>query len=175
MTIGLFTFIQMYDRVLDTASHILARGADHARATGVSEAQMLDWRLIEDMQPLRFQLATVANFTRQWPARVAGLPAPGDFGVDLDVAGFQAAIVEAKHYLSALTPDHFEDRETALLTVEIGSGEMGAVMAPTLPAGRWLTGFATTNLYFHMSMAYAILRAKGVPIGKVDLFPSGLE
>ena len=26
MTIGLFTFIEMYDRVLDTASHILARG-----------------------------------------------------------------------------------------------------------------------------------------------------
>ena len=169
MTIGLFTFIEMYDRVLDTAAHILAIGADHARATGVIEAQMLDWRLIDDMQPLRFQLATVANIARQWPARVAGLPAPGDFGVDLDIAGFQAAIVEAKHYLSALTPDHFADRETADLTVTIGEGT-----APTLPAGRWLTGFATTNLYFHMSMAYAILRAKGVPIGKVDLFPSGL-
>ncbi len=169
MTIRLFSFIEMYDRVLDTAAHILAKGAEHAAARGVSEAQMLDWRLIEDMQPLRFQLATVCNFTRQWPARVAGLPAPGDFSVDLDVAGFQAAIVEAKHYLSALTPEHFKGREKVGLTVEIGTG-----MSPTLPAGRWLTGFATTNLYFHMSMAYAICRAKGVAIGKRDLFAGGL-
>jgi len=30
--------------------------------------------------------------------------------------------------------------------------------------------FATTNIYFHLSIAYAILRANGVPIGKADLF-----
>ena len=47
-------------------------------------------------------------------------------------------------------------------------------MEPTLPVAQWMTGFATTNIYFHMSMAYAILRSKGVPIGKLDLFPTGL-
>jgi hypothetical protein len=47
-------------------------------------------------------------------------------------------------------------------------------MKPTLPAAQWLTVFATTNLYFHFSTAYAILRSKGVAIGKIDLFASGL-
>ena len=47
-------------------------------------------------------------------------------------------------------------------------------MEPTLPAGQWLTVFATTNLYFHMSTAYGILRAAGVRIGKIDLFTTGL-
>ena len=47
-------------------------------------------------------------------------------------------------------------------------------MEPTLPAGRWLTVFATINLYFHLSTAYDILRAKGVPLGKPDLFAAGL-
>ena len=46
-------------------------------------------------------------------------------------------------------------------------------MEPTLPAGQW-TVSATTNLYFHLSMAYSILRARGVQIGKVDLFAGGL-
>lgn len=54
--------------------------------------------------------------------------------------------------------------------MSIGSGQM----EPTLAAGRWLSVFATTNLYFHLSTAYGILRAHGVPIGKVDLFASGL-
>jgi hypothetical protein len=166
--VNLYTFVDLYTRALDTASHILAKGVDHARSAGVTETEMLDWRLIHDMNPLRFQLMVVCNFPRQWPARVAGLPLPDAVGSDLDLAGFQAAIVEAKHYLAALTPEQFAGREEIPLTVDIGQIE------PTLPAGRWLTVFSTTNVYFHLSMAYAILRAHGVPIGKIDLFPTGL-
>jgi hypothetical protein len=166
--VNLYTFVDLYTGVLDTAAHILAKGADHARETGVTEAEMLDWRLIDDMQPLRFQVMVVCNFTRLWPARVAGLPLPAEIGADLDLAGFQAMIAEAKTYLETLMPEQFAGRDEVPLTVNIGQIE------PTLPAARWLTGFATTNLYFHLSMAYAILRAKGVPIGKIDLFPTGL-
>jgi hypothetical protein len=166
--VNLYTFVDLYTRVLDTAAHILAKGADHAQVTGASEAEMLDWRLIGDMNPLRFQLMVVCNFPRQWPARVAGLPLPEAVGADLDLAGFQAAITEAKRYLAALTPEMFAGREEIPLTVDIG------VIEPTLPAGRWLTVFSTTNVYFHLSMAYAILRAHGVAIGKIDLFPTGL-
>ncbi len=43
-----------------------------------------------------------------------------------------------------------------------------------MPASQWITGFSTTNILFHLSMAYAILRRRGVPIGKVDLFAGGL-
>jgi hypothetical protein len=168
VTVNLFTFVDLYARVLDTAAHILAKGVDHARSTGASETEMLDWRLIHDMNPLRFQLMVVCNFPRQWPARVAGLPVPEAIGSDLDLAGFQAAIAEAKRYLAALTPEQLLAGEETPLTVDIGAIE------PTLPAGRWLTVFSTTNLYFHLSMAYAILRAHGVPIGKIDLFPTGL-
>ncbi|MFI4950413.1 MAG: DUF1993 domain-containing protein [Caulobacterales bacterium] len=169
MTVSLFTFVDLFARQLTTLDHILAKGAEHAAATGASEAQMLDWRLIEDMQPLRFQAMVVCNFARQWPARAAGLPLPADFSVDLDLAGFKAAIAEAKAYLAALTPEQFAGRDDAPLTVQIGTG-----MEPTLPAAQWLTVFATTNLYFHLSTAYGILRSKGVQIGKIDLFAGGL-
>ena len=47
-------------------------------------------------------------------------------------------------------------------------------MEPTLPAAHWLSVFATTNITFHSSMVYAILRTKGVSLGKLDLFPTGL-
>jgi len=169
MAVSLFTFVDLYDRVLATAAHLLTKGADHARAGGVSEGELLDWRLIDDMQPLRFQLMVVCNFTRQWPARVAGLAVPDDIGADLDVAGFEAAIAAARAYLAGLTAAQFEGRDEVPLTFTIGTG-----MAPTLPCGQWLTVFATTNLYFHLSTAYGILRAKGVQIGKPDLFAGGL-
>ncbi|HEX5264829.1 MAG TPA: DUF1993 domain-containing protein [Phenylobacterium sp.] len=169
MTVSLFTFVDLFSRQVATLDHLLTKGAEHAKAEGVSEADMLDWRLIEDMQPLRFQAMVVCNFSRQWTARAAGLPLPADVSVDLDLAGFKAAIAEAKSYLAALKPEQFAGRDDVPLTVQIGTG-----MEPTLPSAQWLTVFATTNLYFHLSTAYGILRSKGVQIGKIDMFASGL-
>jgi len=169
MTVNAFTFVDLFSRVLAAAAHILTKGAAYAAETGGSEAEMLDWRLIEDMHPLGFQLTVVCNFARQWPARFAGLDLPKDVTADLNVAGFHAALAEAKAYLAALTPEQFEGRDKVELTIPLGNGT-----EPTLPAARWLTVFGVTNLYFHLSTAYDILRAKGVPLGKVDLFPAGL-
>jgi len=169
MTVSAFTFVDLYSRALATASSLLDKGVAHAKATGVSEAQMLDWRLIGDMQPLSFQLMVVVNFAQAWPARFAGLEVPAEIGADLDVAGYQAAIKDARAWLAARTPAEFAGRDELPLEFEIGTG-----MKPTLPAERWLTVFATTNFFFHLSTAYGILRAHGVQIGKPDLFAGGL-
>ena len=173
MATELYSFVGLFSRQLDVSAHILAKGAAHAAATGVSETDMLGWRLIDDMSPLSFQLMVVCNFSRAWPARVAGLPLPADITANLaenlDVAGFQAALAEAKTYLATITPDPFAGRDDVPLTVTLGND-----MSPTLPAAQWLTVFAATNLYFHLSTAYGILRSKGVQIGKPDLFAGGL-
>ena len=169
MIVSLFSFVDLYARGLDTAAHLLTKGADFAKAQGASEAEILDWRLIDDMQPLRFQVMVVCNFARQWPARVAGLPVPTEITDDLDLAGFRTAIADAKAYLATLTPAQFEGRDDIPLTYTLGTG-----MTPTLPSGQWLRVFATTNFYFHLTTAYGILRSRGVPLGKADLFATGL-
>lgn len=168
MAVSLFTFVDLYNRQLGTLDHLLTKGAEFAKSQGQSEGAFLDWRLVGDMNPFRFQAMVVCNFSRLWPARVAGLPLPAEITADLDLAGFRAAIADAKAYLAALKPEQFAGRDDVPLTVQIGTG-----MEPTLPSGQWLTVFSSTNLYFHLSMAYAILRAKGVQIGKVDLFAGG--
>ena len=168
MSVSLFTFVNLFARQVGTLDHLLTKGAEHAKATGASEADMLQWRLIGDMNPLAFQIMVVCNFVRLWPARVAGLPLPAEIGADLDLAGFKAAIADAKAYLASLTAEQFAGRDDVPLSYEIGNA-----MMLTLPSGQWMTVFATTNIYFHLSMAYAILRSKGVAIGKVDLFAGG--
>jgi hypothetical protein len=168
MAVSLFTFVDLFSRQLGTLDHLLTKGAEFARSHGQPEESFLDWRLIDDMNPLRFQAMVVCNFSRQWPARAAGLPVPADISAELDLAGFRAAIAEAKAYLASLTPEQFAGRDDVPLTVPIGPG-----MEPTLPSGQWLTVFGATNLYFHLSMAYAILRARGVQIGKLDVFAGG--
>jgi hypothetical protein len=168
-TTSLYTFIDLFSRSVVAAKHLLAKGATHVAGLGVTEQEMLSWRLADDMHPLGFQLMVVANFSRTWPARVADLELPEAIAADLDVAGFNAGLDAALSYLRALTPEQFEGRDEAPLTFEIMPG-----MAPTLPAAQWLTVFAATNINFHVSMVYAILRANGVPLGKADMFAAGL-
>jgi len=159
----------MYSRVIAGAEHLLAKGVEHARTTGVSEAEMLGWRLIDDMQPLSFQFAVICNFPRAYLHRAADLPVPTDVAFDMDVAGLTAALAQAKTDVAALTPEQFAGRDEIPLTVTIGAG-----MSPTMPIEQWVSVFATTNIYFHLSTAYGILRSKGVQIGKIDLFAGGL-
>jgi hypothetical protein len=171
MSTTAYTFVRMYDHVLGAAAHVLEKGRAFAEANGFGEREMLGWRLVEDMQPLSFQLEVICRFSRSWLARVAGLPdadvAQGD--LDLDVAGFQRAIAEARAYLASLTPAQFEGRDGVEITQTIVPG-----LTLTKSGEEWLSIFATTNIFFHLSTAYDILRARGVPIGKADLFPGWL-
>ncbi len=169
MTLSLFTFVGLYDRVLDSLAHLLGKGEAFAKERGVSPEEMLDWRLVDDMNPLRFQAMVVINFARGWTARVAGHPVPDAIEPTLDLAGFRTAIAGAKAHLAALEPQHFEGRDDVPIAFQIMEG-----MEPTFPAAQWLSVFSTTNIYFHLSMVYAILRMKGVPIGKVDVFAGRL-
>jgi uncharacterized protein len=165
----LFTFVELYSRVLATTQHLLDKGAEHARAQGGTGEECLDWRLIEDMNPARFQAMVVINFTRAWPARAADVEVPAAIEQDLDLAGFKAAITDAKAFLATLTPEQFEGRDQAPLTVKIGD-----IMEPTMPAAQWLSVFGTTNIYFHLTTLYGIFRARGVKLGKPDIFAGGL-
>lgn len=171
MTVSLFTFVDLYDRALAAADNLLTKGAARAEALGVGEAEMLGWRLIDDMNPLAFQLMVVINFSRAWPARAIGLPVTeADWiAADLDVAGFHGAIAKTRAFLAGLTAEQFAGRDDVPFTHQIMPG-----MEPTLPSGQWVTVFGTTNIHFHLSIAYAILRANGTPLGKSDMFASGL-
>lgn len=168
MKVTLYSFVDLYSKGLETLAGILVKGAQHAARLGTAEHEMLDWRLADDMFPLRRQAQIVRDFAWQWPARAAGLDLPASMDGDTSLPDLITAVREAQAYLRQLDAGQFEDRDEVPLTMDIGQ------MQPTLPIGQWVSGFATTNFYFHLSMAYAILRSKGVPLGKRDLFAAGL-
>lgn len=169
MKTSLFTYVDTYSRILAAADHLLSKGVETAERVGVSEQEMLDWRLIDDMHPLRFQITVICNFSQQWPARAVGVPLPEAVEDRLDVAGFRRAIAASRTFLEDLQEVQFDGRDDVVIRYAV-SPELEA----DLPVARWMSVFATTNMFFHMSTAYAILRHHGAEIGKADLFPLGL-
>ena len=107
MTITMFSFVGLYDRTLGSLAHLLDKGADFAAAQGLDPDAILDWRLVDDMHPLRFQAEVVISFSRQWTARAAGLPVPERLADSLTLDALRAAIATARADLAALTPEQF--------------------------------------------------------------------
>lgn len=163
---ALYAFVDLFRRQVAATEHVLTRGLEHARERGVAESDLLGWRLAPDMHPLAFQVRIVADYARQWSQRAAGLPVDPDTPTDADAHGLLAALARSREALAAMTPDTFAGRDDRPLTHILGTGQ-----ELTLPLLRWLGVFVATNIGFHLSITYAILRANGVPLGKRDLFP----
>ena len=64
--------------------------------------------------------------------------------------------------LQALQPSQYVGGESRVLESQAGNARV------SLPAPEFLLQYALPNFFFHLSMAYAILRSQGVPIGKAQ-------
>lgn len=167
MQADLFANVGVFSRGLDTLARILDKGEALAAEKGAAEADWLGWRLADDMFPLRDQAITVIDFARGWPARAIGGAPPARLANDAGLAQLREGIAAAKAELAALKPEQFAGRDAVPLTNNIGQDM-------TLPTAQWVIGFALPNFFFHLSMAYAILRQRGAPLGKRDFFAGGL-
>jgi hypothetical protein len=159
--------VRVFERGLVGLAAVLRKGVAHSGALAVSEDEIIGARLYPDMFPLRRQVQIVCDFARQAPSRVLGLEVPAALDRMMDHAELQAQIAAAREFLASLAPSAFEGRDEQAVTFPVGDASM------TQSAARYLLGFATPNFYFHLVTAYAILRSRGVPLGKPDYFGVG--
>jgi len=152
-----------YLQVLGSLRGVLDKGLAHARETGVDPDGLVEARLIEDMFPLSFQVQRVADHSagalRDVKQGAFTFPGKGAY----DYAGLQKLLAEAEVEVRGWTPEAvnaLEDRELVFDT--------GRSPARTFAGAAFLFSFSLPNFYFHAVTAYDILRAKGVPVGKMD-------
>ena len=162
--------ISLYDAVV--ASNIQILGAvdgllDKAEAfcidQGIAPAELIDARLAPDMLPFGYQVKSCAHHS------VGGIEGTraGRFTPDMkpwptDFAGLHAIVRDAIAELKGIDRTEFDALADAGTSFVFG--EM------TLPFGgaNFLLSFSQPNFYFHATTAYAILRMKGVKLGKRD-------
>jgi uncharacterized protein len=116
-------FFPMYIRALENTSHILAKGFSYVTTTGFSEAEVLNWRLASDMNPLSFQAHNICNIARNLIVVILGtsLPSSSSDVDDVSFAQLQARIASTIEILKSATREQFEGRDQATVTVrELG-------------------------------------------------------
>lgn len=149
--------VGMTQGALRTLDGIFTKGESHPDAL-----TFLETRLIEDMKPLTFQASFAVYLARLVAAELSGkkLETPRE---ELDTfekihAGIKVALDE----LALLDRDAVNKIGETNEHLEIWGHSLD------LPVKTVVNVRHMTNIYFHVAMAYAILRMKGVDIGKKD-------
>jgi hypothetical protein len=127
------------------------------------EALLIDARLAPDMFALARQVQIVSDTAKNGAARLAGVEAPSMPDTETSFAELKArcdATIAFVQSVDAAAIDGGIGREV-VITFPNGGGMR-------FDGQTYLNGFVLPNLYFHASMVYAILRAQGVEIGKLD-------
>jgi uncharacterized protein len=161
--------ISLYDATVATflqtlggLEGFLGRGFEHCRGQRIDPGELVETRLHPDMLPFRFQVVSSIAHSRGAIEGVRkGVFSPPAMG-ELDYAGLQKAVAQAREELSAIPAAEVNGFEGRDMKFEFRDR--------TIPftAENFLLSFSLPNFLFHTSMAYAILRSKGVVLGKRD-------
>jgi len=163
MTLSMYqAAVPVLSRRLAILSSLLAKGADHAAAAGIDPSDLLATRLAPDMFPLTRQVQIASDGAKGGVARLAGVEVPSFPDEETTIPELQARLARTIEFVDGVPADRFEGSEDRRITLKAGPRELEF-------AGRdFLFGFVLPNVFFHVTTAYAILRHRGVPIGKMD-------
>lgn len=150
-------------RALKVLTHLLEKAKAHATAKNISLDEVVEWRLIEDMKPLSFQVQTVCNASKNFLKFGVHLEMPAVEDNEKTLADLQARIASTVKLLQGVDPASFEGKEDKLAMLPAAFKSYG-----DLTGSQYLLGFTNPNVYFHLVTTYDILRSKGVDIGKRD-------
>jgi hypothetical protein len=148
-------------RSLRVLGGLLDKAEAHFEAEGRDLAELADLRLAPDMKPFAFQIEAAVNNALGAAARLRGMPAPHLEGL-ATLAGMRQVLADALAYLDGLAPSDFEGAESREVVLPSPKGDRH------FDGPGYLLMLALPNVQFHTAIAYALLRAEGVDIGKRD-------
>lgn len=142
---------------------ILVKAAAHAAEHKVDETVYLDWRLTPDMFALKRQVQLISDFSVRGLSRMAGQDPVSIPDTEVSFEDLRARLKAARAAVWALPTAAIDADPSADITFPAGPGK-----EMTLPRHAFVQNYMLANVLFHASMAYAILRSIGVPLGKRD-------
>lgn len=152
-----------YLQILNAVAGVLDSGKTYCEENGISLDDMVATRLIDDMNPLQFQIISVVHHSEgaMKGYETQEFTPPNGYG-EPDYAGMQAMVQGAIDYVSSKDEASVNSWEGNQVVFKIGGNEM------PFTAPNFAQTFSMPNFYFHATTTYNILRMKGVPLGKMS-------
>jgi len=151
-------------QILGSCRHLIDKAENHCSDQGLDPQEIIGARLIEDMHPFAYQLKSCRVHAQ---GAIEGVRS-GTFSPDLSeppasFPALAARIDEAMVFLGSLDPGELDARADDDMAFVIPNR-----VHRQFTVRDFLLGFSQPNFFFHATTAYAILRSRGVSIGKID-------
>ncbi|MBX3587356.1 MAG: DUF1993 domain-containing protein [Ramlibacter sp.] len=150
-------------QMLGNLSHLLDKAQAHADAKKFDPIALTQFRLAPDMLPFTRQILIACDGAKNGVARLSGVEAPKFDDTETTLAELKARIQKTLDYLASVPADKLDGTEDKDITFPVGRET-----TRTMKGEAYLKHWMLPNFFFHVTMAYAILRHNGVELGKAD-------
>jgi hypothetical protein len=157
--------VPQLSKMLKNLSAWLDKAVEYAEAKPFDPNVLASCRLAPDMYPLIMQVQGACDSAKFAVARLSGVTAPPHDDVEQTIDELRARIAACLDFIQGVTEKAFEGAATRVVTLPFAPGK-------AITGADYLNEMALPNFYFHISMAYAILRHNGVPLSKRDFIGS---
>jgi len=143
-----------------TIETYLDKAERFASAKKFDVAVLLSTRLAPDMAALLYQIQSACDYLKGGAAWLSGQQPPRHVDNEQTLEEARARIRKTIEFVESIGVEQYEDAAAQIVKVSWVPGK--------LTGENYLLQIVIPNLYFHVAMAYAILRANGVDVGKQD-------
>ena len=153
--------IRLFTKTLENLEKCMDKAAEYAKARSFDVDVLATARLAPDQFAFIQQVQSACDQAKYAAAYLGGKTAPSHPDTEKTFAELRERIRKCTGFLATVQEKDF-------------SGAAERKVAPPWLNGRWLKGsdylvhVAVPNFFFHVTMAYAILRHNGVVLGKMD-------
>ncbi|AMO93038.1 hypothetical protein CFter6_0307 [Collimonas fungivorans] len=154
--------VPVFVRGLGVLAGYLEKAEAHAKASHLDPAEMVNAKLAPDMLSLAGQIQRASDTSKNAIGRLSALEAPRFEDNETTLPELQARVTKTIAFLESVRPEDLHGSETRSVTLAFGK------LKTTMQGDAYLLTFTVPNFFFHIATAHAILRNKGVAVGKLD-------
>ena len=154
--------VTVFKQMLSNLDAILDKAKVYAETRKIDPNALLTARLAPDMFHLIKQVQVASDQSKGCVARLAGIDPPKYEDNEQTFADLKARIAKTIAFFDSIKPEQIDGSEDRKVVLTLGGQEY------PFKGADYLLGYATPNVYFHVTAAYMILRHNGLEIGKRD-------
>ena len=154
--------VPIFKKKLSILFAILQRTSQQISNGSLKSEDILNAQLTSDMWNFTRQVQMTTDFIKNGVARLAGIKFETFEDNERSLAELQTRLIRTISCLNEIKPEQINGAENRIIEIEIRKTKF------EFTGSDFLQNFVMPNMYFHLSIAYGILRAQNIDLGKID-------
>jgi len=140
----------------------LDKAEEHAAAKKFDVGVLMAGRLAPDMQPFIYQVQSACDYVKAAAAWLSGQTPPKHEDNEQTIDEVRARIRKTVDYAESVNESQYAEASKRKVSMSWAPADR------VLGGEDYLLQMTIPNVFFHVAMAYAVLRHNGVEVGKMD-------